>query len=154
MFDIGLPDERVLFGINPLDSEELIIRSQHVEVCELGEAAPMVEGKQGAEYNFVVRATAVRHYWGKRNYEVDNKKEWIRRRIENNGAAVLELVYKPAHVWCAKDSGFYIPEVIALGKLRVDDAVKLRNAMYTGSGISRHRAFGFGLLQLIAPKGQ
>jgi hypothetical protein len=153
MLRVGLAHEKVLFGINPLDPEELVIRSQHPEVQKLGRAEPMLAGKEGECYHFTVRAAAVRRYLQNRNYEIDDKKQWIRDRIELLGVSLIELVYKPAYVWCAKDWGFYIPEVIALGKLKVENAEKLHNAMTTGSGISRDRAFGFGLLQLLPQKG-
>jgi CRISPR-associated protein Cse3 family len=140
-----------LYGRCPIDGT-VIVRSagddRLAKISSEHHAVPRVEA--GQDYEFALRATPMQQTpQGKRPCDPER---WFLRQQAGLGIELLAQYHRASWTWCGKSTatdrnGFYIPDVVFLGRLHVRDANRFTQALQTGIG--RHRAFGFGLLQVF-----
>jgi hypothetical protein len=147
--NIGIPATRYLFCINPVRKGQMILRTSHEITGILGEVRPIPDiGER--EYDFCTRVSPMKHI-GKKHIADLDLNEWCNRHLSNAQGMHIEKIYaRQTMTFCKRKQGFYLPDCIVVGRLRVIDPERTMQTM--AEGIGRHRAFGFGLLQLFPLK--
>jgi hypothetical protein len=138
-----------LYGRCPVDGS-VIIRSSDAKIAALStDTRPVPQPQVGETYDFVLRASPMVDAPHGRQPAEPHK--WLNDRLDQIGIELITVHHRASWTWCGKRSdhnpGFYLPDVVFVGRLLVRDAAKLTNALV--HGIGRHRAFGFGLMQLF-----
>ncbi len=138
-----------LYGRSPT-SDMVIVRTDDPMIISITAGYELVpEPHEGQEYDFALRASPMQSTpFG---IQPTDPQKWLSKRLDSIGIALIASYHRTSWVWCSKPtkpgvSGFYLPDVVYLGRLLVTDAVKVTHVLTYGVG--RHRAFGFGLLQL------
>jgi hypothetical protein len=147
---LGLARQPHLFCLDPLNPGTLLLRSEHQAVSELGQVVDWPVIRKGAQYHFCMRVSPITSI-GKRKVWTTDHNTWARTHLQNAGSEVVELHTKASVARIDKGTGFTLPDVVAIGRIAVQDPTALLVAMKTGIG--RHRAFGFGLLQVLPIQG-
>lgn len=150
--DIGIAvnPRSFLYCRCPIDGS-IIVRTDDGRLSSISRETNTVEQPVvGQAYRFCLRATPMKQAdYGKHSAEPE---PWIRQQAAKIGIDLDVVHHKTCNTWCGKatgrrPSGFYIPDVVYVGRLIVTDAEKLSVAL--AQGVGRHRAFGFGLMQLF-----
>lgn len=131
-------------------TKKVIVRSDNDKLIKSSSEMNIIPQPQTErEYDFCLRASPMHQTLnGKKPADPET---WITNQASRMGVDIIVCHHHADRVWCSKKtrndiSGFYVPDVVYVGRFRVTDAVKLDDAIR--NGIGRHRAFGFGLLQL------
>lgn len=136
-----------LFCIDPLHEGQVLLRIADERASTLGqmESIPDICAKN---YDFCMRVSPVRHDSSTQRRVPMDINDWQKSRFdEKQGVFIQQLFTRSEQIYCERKSGFWLPSAIMIGRLRVLDPFKVIAMIQTGVG--RHKAFGFGLLQLF-----
>ena len=144
---LSVPTDRVLFCIDPVEQNQIVVRTNYRIAGVLGKVREIPDILPSCCYHFCLRVSPMKSI-GKKKVPADDIDRWRRRHLDENCGATIEKIYiRQSRTFCAKGTGFWLPDLTMVGRLRVVDPMKMMKALQTGIG--RHRAFGFGLLQLF-----
>lgn len=143
----GIPTEprRFLYGIDPVTST-ILVRSDDARVKAASRAVhPVPIPKPQKLYDYCLSASPM-VAGGPVRWRCENPGQWLTERAAAAGIELVECFTRSGETWCGRGSGFTVPTTVWVGQLRVKDAGRLSAVLVRGLG--RHKAFGFGLLQL------
>ena len=145
---MDLDRRRFVYGIDPVTSS-ILVRSDDQRLATVSRAAhPVPIPKAHKVYDFCLKASPMIDMFGEK-WPTDDPARWLTKRASVVGIELLKCFCRNSQTWCGlggRGSGFYLPSTVWVGQLRVAD-VRCLSAVLR-RGIGRHKAFGFGLLQL------
>jgi hypothetical protein len=113
------------------------------DICKKVREVPVPTN--GAVFDFCLRASPMRKLGN--GYAPDEPDDWLRFITPRIGVRFVKHFAMSASRFCGKARGFYLPETTYVGELVVEDERKLTHVL--SHGVGRHKAFGFGVMQLI-----
>ena len=147
----GMDSSDIIYSLDPLSSTPsypvVLLRTNKTGAEVLGNSKPTVIPKNGTVCNFCLKASPTKHETFSKKRIPEEPEIWFEKIKPQLGLNILEVFSRSRLQYCGKKPGFYLPEGIWVGKATVSDEERLRVVIFKGVG--RHKAFGYGLLQII-----